>query len=557
MERIAGSPDPRGWVGEVVHGFRLVKVLRSTMWCTEFLAKKDNLVTVVVLFHRDWAYSTDVVQSVKEAMPTIMAFSRRPTVCGVVIHGRNIADGGLKDVPFVIRRQVKARTLGDLLRAHHGRLLLNDVAELFDHIAKVLTSGHFHRIGSQPRPVYHGSLTPEDVYIVHPTPRPEVVIGGYERVPYLPVAIDEERRLNFDALAMDHQEWAVGLAPELAVRKSSSRRADAQTDVYVFGLLLYRGLTGILPYVPASQEEPLPAFLERIWSRPNPIRPSTIRSDLPSGLEELVLRSIRVDPKERPASVDEMAAELRTLCGIDRDRSAMRVYRSGDPKSEDDDFEAAMTVRQNPTVAPRADPPEMATISDPVPPLMLPLYRPEARPAEVIIPVSGSAEPTWGMGENPSLDKGAGKTSVLAPLLVGFGAVGVLLITLWWVVFGGPFTAVHIPTHVARRDSSRLSKAQPQKTERESRVVGQDAASALPQMMNPTPPSVRPTPLRVPATGEIRRCMNVMVQLQKQRSRQATQAQQAECRSYCAVAEENNPLRHSMTELGLCSPRSP
>lgn len=557
MEKKAGIPDPRGWVGEVVNGFRLVKVLRSTTWGTEFLAKKEHVVVVIVLFHRDWAYSTDAVQSVKDAMPTIMAFSRRPTVCGVQMYGTNITVGGLKDVPYVLRRRVEASTLGDLLRAHRGRLLVNDVAELFDHIAAVVLSGHLHRLGSQPRPVYHGSLTPEDVYIVHPAPRPEVVVGGYERAPYLAVAIDEERRLNFDAPAFLHQEWAVGLAPELALRKRTARRADAQTDVYVFGLLLYRALTGILPYVPASQDEPVPEFLQRIWSEQEPIRPSTIRSDLPSGLEELVLRSIRVDPKERPVSVDEMAAELRGVCGIDRARSAMRTYRPGDPDSEDENLEAALTVRRASVSAPRADPPEPLTVSDPIP-LILPVTRPEAGPLLVADNkhLPESAERTWSMGE-PAASREAVKPPFVAPLLVGFGAVGVLIIACWWVVSGGPFATVHNPTHHSHRGASHLAKVEPEKGERPAIVHAQDAAISPPQTTNPAHPSARPTPLRVPSAGEFNRCMNVMAQLRKQRSRRATQAQQADCRSYCTLADEHNPLRRSMTELGLCSPRSP
>jgi serine/threonine protein phosphatase PrpC len=80
-------------------------------------------------------------------------------------------------------------------------------------------------------------------------------------------------------------------------------RADAASDLFAFGVTLYRWLTGRLPY---GEIEPYQAA--RYRHDPQPL--SRIRPDVPIWLDHLVRRAIAIDPRERFETAEEMLLAL-------------------------------------------------------------------------------------------------------------------------------------------------------------------------------------------------------------------------------------------------------
>jgi serine/threonine protein kinase len=78
-----------------------------------------------------------------------------------------------------------------------------------------------------------------------------------------------------------------------------------QTDIYSLGVVMYRLLTGRLPFDASSQAGLTYAILNT-----EPARPMTLRPDLPPLLDEIVMKAIRKDPKERYASWLEFGKDL-------------------------------------------------------------------------------------------------------------------------------------------------------------------------------------------------------------------------------------------------------
>ena len=92
---------------------------------------------------------------------------------------------------------------------------------------------------------------------------------------------------------------------------------DAGSDLFAFGVTLYRWLTGRLPY---GEIEPYQAARYRR----DPQAPSRSRPDVPIWLDHLVLKAIALDPRERFETAEEMLLALERGA---RARSAPRRLR--------------------------------------------------------------------------------------------------------------------------------------------------------------------------------------------------------------------------------------
>jgi serine/threonine-protein kinase len=97
----------------------------------------------------------------------------------------------------------------------------------------------------------------------------------------------------------------MGTAKYLSPEQVSGNPAEAASDVYALGIVLYEMLTGRPPFIGDSE---LSTAVARLTATPESLREQ--RPDIPRSLEAVVLRSLARDPEARFRSAAEMRSSL-------------------------------------------------------------------------------------------------------------------------------------------------------------------------------------------------------------------------------------------------------
>ncbi|HEV7838728.1 MAG TPA: serine/threonine-protein kinase [Gemmatimonadaceae bacterium] len=100
------------------------------------------------------------------------------------------------------------------------------------------------------------------------------------------------------------------MAPEQA---AGDPEIDGRADIYSLGITAYEMLAGAAPFSTLSPREMLTA---RLTLPPPPL--SSVRKDVPAGLERLIARCLAIDPSDRPqtaAALVEALEDPETLSG--------------------------------------------------------------------------------------------------------------------------------------------------------------------------------------------------------------------------------------------------
>jgi eukaryotic-like serine/threonine-protein kinase len=181
--------------------------------------------------------------------------------------------GSEGDLLFLVMEYVPGRTLRELMR-EQGRL--------GPHVALDIISG-----------VLSGLAAAHNAGIVHRDVKPENVLLGDGNT--IKVA---DFGLARAATRASHTRTGmiIGTAAYLAPEQVTHSAADARTDVYAAGVMLFEMLTGVQPH---TGETPLAVAHKHVSDAVPP--PSSLVPGLPRSLDTLVAQATNRDPDLRPA----------------------------------------------------------------------------------------------------------------------------------------------------------------------------------------------------------------------------------------------------------------
>ncbi|MEU4693122.1 serine/threonine-protein kinase [Actinoplanes sp. NPDC023714] len=207
-----------------------------------------------------------------------------PHITGIHDFGEaRITFGEELTVPFVVMELNDGESLGARI-GRQGSLDWREAVTVAAEVASALATAHA-------RGVVHRDVTPANVMLTG---------AGAKVVDFGISAVVGQRDAAPDGSLLGTPAY---LAPE----RLGGASVSPATDVYALGLLLYRALTGRMPWPAENTAEALRAHL---YSDPEPVPDLP---GMPGGVAAMCLRCLAKNPADRPAAADVARALAATV----------------------------------------------------------------------------------------------------------------------------------------------------------------------------------------------------------------------------------------------------
>jgi len=278
-------------------------------------------------------------------------------------HVARVMDAGVEDDrAFLVFEYLIGRDLAAVLK-EEGPLPIADAVDYLTQVCEALAEAH--ALG-----IVHRDLKPANLFLTYApdgAPFVKVLDFGLSKFnPSTPVTV-----LTADNHVIGSPHF---MSPE---QMRSSRDADARSDIWALGVVLFGLLTGRVPFEGEFLTEVCAAILGG-----KPLSLTELRPEAPAELEAVILRCLRTDPGERPASVAELAEALRPFTHAAGQTRAARVARI-----------ARDTQRRLETTSALSSPDLLATLDEPT--------RALARPEQPSAITHNSSPASWSLSVSP------------------------------------------------------------------------------------------------------------------------------------------------------------
>jgi serine/threonine protein kinase/Tol biopolymer transport system component len=316
------SPAAGNLIGKKVSHYRILHVLGGGGMGVVYKAEDVKLGRPVALkfLPEEFASDARALERFEREARAASALDH-PNICTIHEFGEH------EGQPFIAMQFLEGMTLRESLAVYAGRSPSTEgngtkpsvrvpacpTDELLDvaiQIAAGLEAAH-------QKDIIHRDIKPANIFITH---RGEVKILDFGLAKVLAGEGDEQEHRNgardaaLPPVDLTRTGTAMGTASYMSPEQVRGEKLDPRTDLFSFGLVLYEMSTG----EQAFPGETAPAVCDAILHRPlRPVR--QLNPETPSGLEQIIARSLQKDRDCRYQHAAEIYADLQRLR---RDRPA-------------------------------------------------------------------------------------------------------------------------------------------------------------------------------------------------------------------------------------------
>lgn len=189
--------------------------------------------------------------------------------------------GSTENEEYLVFEYVEGRSLKELTR--EGPLPVAQAGSIAGQVAEGLAAAHLAGI-------IHRDVKPQNILIDH---------QGHAKVTDFGIATGP------DWTKVTRAGSIIGSARYMSPEQVKSKPVDSRSDIYSLGVVLYEMLAGRPPFDGTNMPE---IARQHLNNPPPPL--SDMRSDLPPGLEKVVMRCLEKMPEDRFVSMDELLGAL-------------------------------------------------------------------------------------------------------------------------------------------------------------------------------------------------------------------------------------------------------
>lgn len=185
--------------------------------------------------------------------------------------------------PYIVMRYMSEGSLDD--RVAKGELKLTEIAHILKRVAEALDAAHLRKI-------------------VHRDVKLSNILFDSTGEAFL----SDFGIAKSKTISDDDGDWLVGTPAYMSPEQVKGGHVDGRSDVYALGIVLYRLLTGQLPFssntttglINAHVELPIPDIRQ-------------VKSNIPAVWQEVVAKAMAKDPGDRYATAGDFARDVQEV----------------------------------------------------------------------------------------------------------------------------------------------------------------------------------------------------------------------------------------------------